>query len=284
MPLAPQLTLQCITHCMSALCGLDLCILHAISPLYCSPDPRPAAQVAGARVLIVNCHLAAHDEFVDRRNSDFHRICVGLPVPPPLGLYASPLLASSSSLRSVPVPASSQTLPASLRPLPASSSSGCIRGAASQVVVPVRMPQQQQQQAPPYPLRLKSTLGRDSASAASASVQGYLSQGSGGASMAGRSGGLAGIRQELWHPQNWHPRSAPGSPARQRRASLQSSAGSAGYTSSAGDLAGRGSFDASSSGAAASEDECAGGCAGHAALEQHDLVIWAGDLNYRIKG
>lgn len=268
-------------------------------PLYCCCT----AQVAGARILIVNCHLAAHDEFVDRRNADFHRICAGLPVPPPVGLYASPLLASSS-LRSLPsssqplpasfkpLPASFKALPAassqpsaaSLKPLPASSSSGCIRGAAGMTVEPVRKPpqQQQQQQSQLYPQRLKSSLGRNDSYSARSSPNGDGS----GASIAGRSGGLAGLRQELWHPHNWHPRSAPGSPARQRRASHQSGAGSGGLVSSAGDLAAaRGSFDAaSSSDAAAVGDECTGGCAGHVALERHDLVIWAGDLNYRIKG
>lgn len=76
-------------------------------------------QVAGARVLIVNSHLAAHDEFVDRRNADFHRICVGLPVPPRLGPNASLLLASSSSSGGF-------------------NTGGCIRGGASTAIEPTR--------------------------------------------------------------------------------------------------------------------------------------------------
>lgn len=39
-------------------------------------------QLAGAHMLLVNSHLAAHDEFVERRNADFQRICAGLPLPP----------------------------------------------------------------------------------------------------------------------------------------------------------------------------------------------------------
>ncbi len=36
----------------------------------------------GARVLLVGAHFAAHDQNVERRNADFHRICAGLFAPP----------------------------------------------------------------------------------------------------------------------------------------------------------------------------------------------------------
>ncbi|KXZ44655.1 hypothetical protein GPECTOR_64g149 [Gonium pectorale] len=47
--------------------------------------------LAGAQVLLVGAHFAAHDAYVERRNADFHRICAGLFAPP-----TTPSTASSS--------------------------------------------------------------------------------------------------------------------------------------------------------------------------------------------
>ncbi|MEW5312132.1 MAG: hypothetical protein WDW38_003782 [Sanguina aurantia] len=35
-------------------------------------------EVAGVKILLVNCHLAAHDQYTEKRNADYHRICAGL--------------------------------------------------------------------------------------------------------------------------------------------------------------------------------------------------------------
>ncbi|KAL6745845.1 Endonuclease/exonuclease/phosphatase [Haematococcus lacustris] len=51
-----------------------------------------SCRVAGVRLLLVTCHLAAHDEYVERRNADYHRIVSGL--------FASPAAANSPSTRS----------------------------------------------------------------------------------------------------------------------------------------------------------------------------------------
>ncbi|KAG2484194.1 hypothetical protein HYH03_017006 [Edaphochlamys debaryana] len=38
--------------------------------------------LAGAQILLVGAHFAAHDQHIERRNADFHRICAGLFAPP----------------------------------------------------------------------------------------------------------------------------------------------------------------------------------------------------------
>ena len=35
-------------------------------------------QLAGLRLMLISSHFAAHDEMVERRNADFHRVRTGL--------------------------------------------------------------------------------------------------------------------------------------------------------------------------------------------------------------
>lgn len=51
----------------------------------------------GARVLLVGAHFAAHDQNVERRNADFHRICAGLFAPPSAEGAAATATAAATS-------------------------------------------------------------------------------------------------------------------------------------------------------------------------------------------
>ena len=69
--------------------------------IYLKQHIKARGHLSGARLLLVNCHLAAHDEFVDRRNADYHRICAGLFSAPPAATAAAAATAGQP-----PVPAS----------------------------------------------------------------------------------------------------------------------------------------------------------------------------------
>ncbi|KAG1658758.1 hypothetical protein FOA52_001300 [Chlamydomonas sp. UWO 241] len=286
--------------------------------------------IASVSVLLVSSHLAAHDEFVDRRNADFHRICAGLPLPPRGGGEAGgsgsggifsgvePEPPAGAPPPAPPLRAASQPPPAAATPARGAGAAslaspstrgvggdggsggfGCIRGAVSNVVSPVPRAASLPSLAT-APARLRSIAGGGGVHSSGGFGFSSGSFGTHGPSALSplRAATTANVQQQQQQQQQQqHPHveyaSAPGTPARcsgVHAHALRSASGSIGS----------GGLEVGSEGGGASPSPPSGvmrhvssvstmgdggsSARGRAALEGHDVVVWAGDLNYRIKG
>ncbi|GLI70778.1 hypothetical protein VaNZ11_015812 [Volvox africanus] len=237
----------------------------------------------GARVLLVGAHFAAHDQNVERRNADFHRICAGL--------FAPPSTDGSGTATAASLPRSWQATPERqrggaaadsavsgrllLESLQGSQGAAAIAAAAAGGPVLARSNTSTARRDSP----VGSTLGRSSRTGAGVTFGGVeaAEYGSDGAatSTAGEGGGADGAD------------GTAGVPSRAlTRAFSSSSVCSVASNSSANP--GSGAHEGALRSRTPSFWDRVSFVTAHrhstALLSHFDVVLWMGDLNYRVAG
>ncbi|KAG1671878.1 hypothetical protein FOA52_003445 [Chlamydomonas sp. UWO 241] len=275
--------------------------------------------LAGARLLLVGCHLAAHDNFLERRNADYARIAAGMPTPP----RATPEAQRSAHLYSsqggpLPPPSRRQPLSTVSAPLPVTAESGGAGGGSGYAT----------HGGPPdagglgaYPRRVWASTRAAATGAAAraaptsppppAALHNYHPAAAQPTTTGGAAGGAAPLPNRRVSSSSGALSSLPPGPPL-RGSDSGGGAGAASWQqqqlatgssyNNGGSSYNNGGSSYNNGGSSYSYGGVGGADLQHSqsspllpmgadgpltdspALEAHDVVIWAGDLNYRIQG
>ncbi|GFR45016.1 hypothetical protein Agub_g6327 [Astrephomene gubernaculifera] len=236
-------------------------------------------KLAGAQVLLVGSHFAAHDQHVERRNADFHRICAGLfapPLPtppPPTPPPAAATAASTPHHAKPPLPPSSLQQQQQQGPDAVHGTAACQQGSPGN----------------PPPGDGPASAGLSAAGSSrrqhllSGPTLSRFSRGSPSGLSGGAGGGAGGSGAE----SDSGVKASRGASSRTLLRTLSGTSTASSSHASSGAAAGallRDSPSSHSGGFWSGLSLAAAQRRSSALLAHFDVVLWMGDLNYRIAG